>query len=97
MAGFGKLPSVTHYFSGGDASQWRTDVPNYAKVVHESVYPGVDMVFYGNQRQLEFDFIVAPGSDPAQIQLEIDGAMRMRLDRTGNLVIETEGGETMLH
>ncbi len=58
IAGMDKLPGRTNYFIGNDPSQWHTDVPSYAQVRYSSIYPGVDLVFYGNQRRLEYDFIL---------------------------------------
>jgi hypothetical protein len=59
--GLEALPGTANYFIGNDPSRWRTDVPTYAKVEFPDVYPGVDLVFHGRQRQLEYDFVVAPG------------------------------------
>src|SRR6266567_1432074 len=69
-----ELLGKTNYFIGNDPKKWRTDVPTYGKVKYEGVYPGVDLVYYGNQRQLEYDFVVAPGADPKAIQLAVVGA-----------------------
>src|SRR5947209_9158105 len=66
-----ELPGKTNYFVGNDPKKWRTDVPTYGKVKYEGVYPGVDLVYYGNQRQLEYDFVVAPGADPKAITLAV--------------------------
>lgn len=66
-----ELPGKTNYFIGNDPKKWRTDVPNYAKVEYQSVYPGIDLVYYGNHQQLEYDFIVAPGAQPSKIKLAI--------------------------
>src|SRR5439155_26117035 len=54
-----RLPGNSNYFIGSDPGKWRVDVPNYSKVGYKGVYPGVDLVYYGNQRQLEYDFVVA--------------------------------------
>src|SRR5206468_1731396 len=67
-----ELPGKTNYFVGNDPKRWRTDVPTYGKVKYEGVYPGIDLVYYGNQRQLEYDFVVAPGADPKAITLAIE-------------------------
>jgi len=67
-----ELPGKTNYFVGNDPKRWRTDVPTYGKVKYEGVYPGIDLIYYGNQRQLEYDFVVAPGADPKAITLEIE-------------------------
>ena len=71
--GVDPLPSKTNYIIGNDPAKWRTNVPNYARVKYKGVYPGIDLVYYGNQRQLEFDFVVAPGADPKTIAFEIAG------------------------
>mgnify|MGYP007051342942 CR=1 len=63
------LPGRSHYFLGRDPQQRQTDIPHYAQVRYEGVYPGVDLLFYGDQRRLEYDFVIAPGADPAVIRL----------------------------
>lgn len=87
------LPTRTNYFLGDDPDQWRTDVPNYGKVTYADVYPGIDVVYYGNQRQLEYDFVVAPGASPGAIALSVEGADRVRLNARGDLVLHTPGGK----
>ena len=72
VTGLEELPGKSNYFIGNDPKKWRTKVPNYAKVKYANVYPGVDLVYYGNQRQLEYDFVVQPGVDPRSIQLAIN-------------------------
>jgi uncharacterized protein (TIGR03437 family) len=69
IEGADELPGKSNYFIGNDPAKWRTNVPTYAKVKYEEVYPGIDLVYYGNQRQLEYDFVVAPGADPHAIRL----------------------------
>ncbi|ADJ28004.1 SBBP repeat-containing protein [Nitrosococcus watsonii] len=86
------LPGKVNYFRGKDQTQWRTGIPTYAKVKYESVYPGIDLVYYGNPRQLEYDFIVAPGADPKTIRLAFQGADKLEVNAQGDLVIETTGG-----
>jgi hypothetical protein len=71
VTGLEELPGKSNYFIGSDPKKWRTNVPNYAKVKYANVYPGVDLVYYGNQGQLEYDFVVRPGADPRSIQLAI--------------------------
>jgi len=66
-----ELPGKSNYFIGNDPKKWRTNVPTYAKVRYENVYPGIDLVYYGNQGQLEYDFVVAPGADPHAIVLDV--------------------------
>ncbi len=72
-------------------------MPNYAKVQYTGVYHGVDLLYYGNQRQLEYDFVVAPGADPRAIKLGIEGAKKLRIDPEGNLVVQVSGGEVCFH
>src|SRR5574341_267677 len=80
VAGLEELPGKVNYFIGNDPSKWRTNIPTYGRVRYESVYPGVDLVYYGNQRQLEHDFVVAPGGDPSVIRLGFAGAEKLRVD-----------------
>jgi hypothetical protein len=87
-----ELPGRVNYLIGQDPNGWRTDIPTYARVRHEEVYPGVDLVYYGNQRQLEYDFVVAPGADPDRISLGIEGAERAELDSAGDLLLHVPGG-----
>ncbi len=91
--GLEKLPGVSNYFLGNDPAKWRTDVPHYARIQYEGVYPGIDLVWYGNQRRLEYDFVVAPGADPKQIQVAYEGVESLRVDAGGDLVLRTALGE----
>ena len=76
------LPGYTNYLLDSDWRKWRTHVPNYRRVRYRNVYPGIDVVYYGNPRDLEFDFIVAPGADPGRIRLSVsDPDLRIRLPR----------------
>ena len=103
VTGLAELPGKSNYFIGSDPKKWRTNVPNYAKVKYSSVYPGVDLVYYGNHRQLEYDFVVQPGADPKAIRLEFAGdltgeqATTLRIDGNGDLVVGTVGGEVIFH
>ena len=94
MTGLARLPGVSNYFIGRDRAKWQTGVPHFAKVGYEGVYPGIDLVFYGtNQRQLEYDFTVAPGADPGAIKLAIEGAKRLEITKSGDLIAHLAGGE----
>lgn len=93
VAGLEELPGKTNYFIGNDPAKWRTDVPSYARVQYREVYPDIDLVYYGNQRQLEYDFVVAPGADPDSIKLSFEGAQDVRIDERGDLVLQTADGE----
>jgi hypothetical protein len=97
IAGMDQLPGKTNYLIGNDPKKWHTDVPSYARVKYAGVYPGVDLVFYGNQRQLEYDFVVAPGADPKAIRLNLEGARKVRINFRGDLVLSVAGGEVVLH
>src|SRR5205814_1127599 len=77
--------------------RWRTNVPQYARVWCRNAYPGVDLVYYGNSRQIEYDFLVAPGADPEVIRLAFAGARRMELDSNGDLVLRTRVGDVRQH
>jgi hypothetical protein len=87
VVGAEELPGKANYFIGNDPAKWRTNVPTYAKVRYEGVYPGVNLVYYGNQGRLEYDFVVAPGVDPNEIRLKLDGAGKLRLDEKGDLLL----------
>ncbi|HET8696030.1 MAG TPA: hypothetical protein VFO94_01010, partial [Gammaproteobacteria bacterium] len=87
------LPGVSNYFLGEDPRNWRRGVPHYARVRYENVYPGVDLVYYGAEGQLEYDFLLAPGADAGLIRMRYDGARTVRLDAAGNLHVIVEGGE----
>ncbi len=91
--GLDKLPGVSNYFIGNDPSKWRTDVPHYARIEYEGVYRGVDLVWYRNQRQLEYDFVVAAGADPEQIQVAYEGVESVGVEPGGELVLRTALGE----
>jgi hypothetical protein len=90
--GLDELPGRANYFIGKDPTKWRTELPLYAKVKYENVYPGVDLVYYGNQGRLEYDLIVAPGVDPRVITLSFQGADRVEQDVDGDLVIRSAAG-----
>src|SRR6266404_2069098 len=93
ITGTDELAGTSSYFIGNDPAKWRTSVPTYAKVKYEGIYSGIDLVYYGNQRQLEYDFIVAPGVDPRRIAFDISGAKRIRRDAQGDLVLTMKIGE----
>jgi len=97
MSGLEEQPGKTNYFIGKDPAKWRTDVPTYAKVHYRGVYPGIDLVYYGNQRQLEYDFVVAPGADPKKIVLGFKGTDELEIDAQGDLVLHTPGGNIRQH
>ncbi len=93
MTGLDALPGKSNYFIGKDPQKWMRNVPHYTKVNYEEVYPDIDLVFYGNQRRLEYDFVVAPSADPGAITLGFEGADRLEIDPQGDLVVHMAGGE----
>jgi len=97
VAGKGPLPGRVNYLIGKDPSRWHTQVPTYAKVAYENVYPGVDLVYYGNQGKLEYDFVVAPGADPHAIKLAFKGASHIEVSPAGELVLHTANGDIRMH
>jgi len=95
--GVNELPGNSNYFIGNDPSKWRTNVPTFAKVRYENVYSGIDLVYYGNRRQLEYDFVIAPGADPRAIRLAIGEEEKLRVDSQGDLVLGADESELRLH
>jgi hypothetical protein len=88
LAGEGELSGTVNYIFGRDSAKWETRIPTYAKVRYSGVYPGIDLVYYGSQQTLEFDFDVAPGADPSRIQMQVGGVGRLSLDADGDLKIK---------
>src|SRR5207249_1140168 len=103
VSGLEELPGKSNYFIGNDPKKWRTNVPRYAKVKYQNVYPGIDLGYYGNQRQLEYDFVVQPGADPGKIALNIQSQSGVqksssapRVNTRGDLVVTTGTGEVIV-
>lgn len=92
VAGAKRLPGQVNYLLGRDPRKWHTRVPSYREVRYEGVYPGIDLVYYGNQRQLEYDFVVAPRADPRRIRLAFAGAKQVEVAPNGDLVLHTPAG-----
>ena len=97
MTGIEQLPGKVNYLIGNDPSKWQTQVPLYSQARTEQAYPGVDLVFHGDQRQLEYDFVVAPGADPSKIAFRIRGAARTEIDTRGDLVLHTADSDFVMH
>ena len=96
VSGADLLPGKSNYFIGNDPSRWHRGVPQYSRVRYRNVYPGIDLIYYGNRGRLESDFEVAPGSDPRQVALRFRGADQLRIDSSGNLVLSIQGGDVVL-
>ena len=97
VAGQNELPGKVNYFIGNDPAKWRRNVPTYRKAYFKDVYPGIDVVYYGQQRELEYDFVVAAGANPKLIRFSVEGANQIRLDKTGKLLLGLKHGEVSLH
>ena len=93
IAGADRLPGKINYFVGNDPRKWQGRDPELPEGGVWQHHPGVDLVYYGNQRQLEYDFVVSPGADPRRITLEFDGAGLPTLGDSGDLVLRPEAGE----
>jgi len=87
-----RLPSVSNYLRGQDPKGWHTGIPHYSRVRAVSAYDGVDVVFYGKQRRIEYDFVVRPGADASQIRMAFEGVKATSVDEAGDLLLTTESG-----
>jgi hypothetical protein len=90
------LPGKSNYFIGNDSTKWRVNVSTFARVNYREVYPGVDVVYYGNQQKLENDFVIAQGVDPGVIALAFDGASRISIEHDGGLFLRVGRSEVRL-
>jgi len=103
VSGEQRLPGKSNYFIGANSRQWRTNVPQFGRVRYRGVYPGVDLVYYGDPGQLEYDFVVAPGADPGKIRWNFAGlaatahGSTLRIDSHGNLIVQMEGNRLVFH
>ena len=98
LTGVSPTGGISNYLIGNKPARWHTDVPHYAQVKASGVYSGVDLIFRGDESALAYDFVVAPGADPKQIQLQFEGAASLRVDKsTGDLVVATPGGTELRH
>jgi hypothetical protein len=97
ISGEDRLSGTANYFIGKDAAQWRTKIPTYGKVRYASLYPGVDVVFYGTDGKLEYDLLVSPGADPSRVRLAFEGAKRIDLNPDGDLIASAGGDQIVIH
>ena len=93
ISGSGTQAGTSHYFKGTDASKWQQSVPHFRKVDYQEVYPGIDLTYYGNQRQLEYDFTVRPHANPKSIELKFSGVEQIEIGSQGDLILHTAAGE----
>jgi hypothetical protein len=109
VAGADELPGKSSYYLGNDPKKWQTGIPNYARVQYRGIYPGIDLVYHGNQGgQLEYDFVVAPGGDPSAIVLDVGAGLvpareghprgvPLQIAVDGDLVVKADGGDLRFH
>ncbi|MGA3284885.1 MAG: SBBP repeat-containing protein [Verrucomicrobiota bacterium] len=93
IRGDAELSGKINYLTGNDPAQWHTGVPTFAKVRVEEIYPGIGLVYYGNQQQLEYDLTVAPGANPGTIKIRFDGVDKIAVNTQGELVLTLPDGE----
>ncbi len=97
LEGIDKLPGTAHYLTGNDPAHWRTGASTYARVKYHEVYPGIDLIYYGNGTRLEYDFVLQPGARPQDISLEFAGAEKISLDPSGDLLVHIQGSSVRQH
>jgi len=95
IVGWDKMEYKCNYFIGNDPDKWHTDVTNYKSITYKNIYDGIDLKYYGNGKQMEYDFIVAPGVDPSQICIQYDDAKSVSVNGNGELVVETDWGQVI--
>src|SRR2546430_3063860 len=96
MAGIRPASGKANFFIGNDPTKWRSDVPTYTRVCRPEIYPGIGVIYHGNQRQLEYDFVVSPGTDPRRILMRFEGEERLEVDTAGELFMDTAAGAVRL-
>jgi hypothetical protein len=96
ISGIDPLEGKVNYLKGNEKDKWLTNVPTYAKVKYQNVYEGIDLVYYGNQEQLEYDFVVAPGANPNNIALSYTGADKIEINSEGTLVLHLGDGQLQM-
>ena len=93
VTGEGELPGVVNYLIGDRPERWQTGVSTYSRVRYKEIYPGIDVVYYGNQGRLEYDFVIAPGANPSQVGISFAGARGLRVEANGDLSMRVGAGE----
>lgn len=91
FTGMEELPGKSNYFIGNKPENWHTNISTYRKVSEHDIYPGIDLLYYGTQRQLEYDFVIAPGASPRKIQIAFSGAKNLHTDPNGDLLLSAAG------
>ena len=93
VSGGEQLPGYRNYLRGKDPAKWQTNVPTFRKVTYQEIYPGINLSYYGNRRDLEYDFEVLPGANPDDIRLAFDAQVRPRISADGDLILRTRTAE----
>ena len=96
VRGEGQLPARGNYFIGNDPARWQTNIRTYRKVRYAGVYPGVDVVYYGKQHELEYDFVIAPGASPGIISWRLEGARDVKVSASGELTAALPNGDRIV-
>ncbi len=96
VVGLDKQQSTSNYFIGNNKKDWQQGVSNYSAVKYENIYNGIDLIYYGNNERLEFDFIVAPNANPDLINFKFQGTTSQQIDSEGNLLLKTNNGEMLI-
>ncbi len=91
-----RMPGYVNYLVGADSKAWKTHIPLHSRVSYRQVYPGIDLTFYGESRNLEYDFKVAAGADPRQIEMQVKGANSLQVNEEGDLVVTVTNGTLLL-
>jgi len=91
------LPGKSHYYLGDDPAAWKTDIAHFGQVRYRDIYDGIDLVYYGREGRVEFDYVVSPGTNPGMIELAFDGTRGLRVGETGDLLLDTPGGVICQH
>lgn len=93
IEGVDALPGITNYLIGQNPANWHTDIVSFAKVRYHGIYPGIDLVYYGRERSVEYDFVLRAGADPSVIRFKLEGAESASINAAGELVLKVRGGE----
>jgi hypothetical protein len=93
VSGEMRLPGTVNYFIGNDREKWHSGLPTFERLRYASVYPGTDLIYYGNNGNMEFDYQLSPGATPSLIQMRFDGARSLKIDSKGDLIVTADGGQ----
>lgn len=96
ISGMDEREHKVNYFFGSDPKNWLTDIPTYKAVVYHDAYPGIDLKFYADAQQMEYDIIVQAGADPDQVKFQYSGIESLALSEQGDLLIKVPGGDVLV-